>query len=751
MTPEDKPAPKKKSVFKKAASTKTDLPDNEAGETENLNKPKAVSKKGNADLPTAEKKTTKRKKASDSAPLPTLESAEPQPTEKIATKAPKKSVASIKSTASTPKNTSLKYEDIHFVDSTRPVWNFSLFTEEAVRNFQNGTMYNAYEFFGSHKVNVLGKVGYYFAVWAPNATAISVIGNFNDWKPDNHPLMVRLDKSGIWEGFIPELAENEKYKYQIVGFNGSVSYKGDPYANYWERRPNTASITYTSTYKWADTGWMKKRKDNNSLEAPWTVYEVHLTSWMRPDPNNEEAYNTYAQIQERLVPYVKDMGFTHVEFMPIMEHPFDGSWGYQGAGYYAATSRFGTPDEFRQLVDAFHQEDIGVILDWVPSHFPYDSHGLFMFDGTHTYEYADMRKGFHPDWNSYIFNYKRAEVRCFLISNARYWLEQFHADGLRVDAVTSLVKLDYSRKEGEWEPNEYGGNGNLEAISLVKELNETVYRDFPDVQVIAEESSDWPKVSRPTFEGGLGFGMKWMMGWMHDTLNYFKTNPYERPQQQDKFAFSMAYFYDENFMLPLSHDEVVHGKSPLLYKMPGDNWQRFANMRLLFTYMFTHPGGKLLFMGNEFGATQEWNYKSELQWYLLQNDSHRMLKDCLKDILHIVKGEPAIYEKQFKPDGFKWIELNRRQDCIIAYRRMGKKPEEDLLIVFNMLPEPKQDVSIWATGKKQWKEIFNSDAEKYWGSGHVFNPNISATLVNEKDKEYELKIHLPPLGAIILK
>ncbi len=653
--------------------------------------------------------------------------------------------------AKTNKSTILKYEDIHFVDSTRPVWNYSLFTEEVINNFQNGTLYEAYNYFGSQKATVLNKEGYYFAVWAPNATAISVIGDFNQWQPNTHPLMVRLDHSGIWEGFIPGFGEFEKYKYHIHGFMGAQIDKGDPYARHWEKRPNTASVTFSTNYKWQDDSWMKTRKKHNSLQAPWTVYEVHLNSWMRPDKNNEETYNTYAQIEEKLVPYVKEMGFTHVELMPVMEHPFDGSWGYQGAGYFAPSSRFGTPDEFKQLVDAFHREGIGVILDWVPSHFPYDSHGLFMFDGTHTYEYADMRKGYHPDWNSYIFNYKRAEVRSFLISSARFWIEQYHADGIRVDAVSSLLKLDYSREEGEWEPNEFGGNGNLEAISLVKELNETIYRDFPDVQMIAEESTNWPGVSRPTFADGLGFGMKWMMGWMHDTLDYFKTYPYERRHIQDKLSFSMAYYYDENFMLPLSHDEVVHGKSPMLYKMPGDEWQKFANLRLMYTYMFTHPGGKLLFMGNEFGATQEWNYKTELQWDLLQHAPHSKLKDFVKDLLHLVKAEPAFYENQFKQEGFEWIELNRRDQCIIAYRRKGLKPKDDLLIVFNMLPDPVHDTSIYATGKKEWKEIFNSDAEKYWGNGHVYNPDIFINLVNKKNAEYEIKLHLPPLGAIILK
>jgi 1,4-alpha-glucan branching enzyme len=699
--------------------------------------------------PTSKKVSTKKKQKENNTQQITL--AIPVTADLATASSTAEKAASKTKATRTKKGMAVKYEDVHFVDSTKPVWNYSLFSEEAIANFQRGTLYNAYQYFGAHQATVLGKQGYYFSVWAPNATAISVVGNFNDWQPHSHPLMVRLDRSGIWEGFIPNLGDSEIYKYHIIGYDGAELYKGDPFAAFWEKRPKTASVTYTSQYNWKDNKWMRRRKEVNSLECPWTVYEVHLTSWMRPDPNNEETYNTYQQIQEQLVPYVKNMGFTHVEFMPVMEHPFDGSWGYQGTGYFAPTSRFGTPDEFRQLVDAFHQEGIGVILDWVPSHFPYDSHGLFMFDGTHTYEYADMRKGYHPDWNSYIFNYKRAEVRCFLISSARYWLEQFHADGLRVDAVSSLLKLDYSREEGEWEPNEFGGNGNLEAISLVKELNETIYRDFSDVQMIAEESTDWPGVSRPTFQDGLGFGMKWMMGWMHDTLDYFKTHPYERRHVQDKFSFSMAYYYDENFMLPISHDEVVHGKSPLLYKMPGDEWQKFANMRLLFTYMFTHPGGKLLFMGSEFGATKEWNYKSELQWFLLQHDPHRKLKDCLKAILHLVKEEPAFYENQFKPEGFQWIELNRREECIIAYRRMGKNPKDDVLVVFNMLPEPKHNVSIYATGKKQWKEIFNSDSEKYWGTGDVFNPSVDTQLLNKKSAEYELKLHLPPLGAIILK
>ncbi|HEY8896016.1 MAG TPA: 1,4-alpha-glucan branching protein GlgB [Niastella sp.] len=644
-----------------------------------------------------------------------------------------------------------KYEDIHFVDSTRKVWNYSFFADEDISNFQQGTHYRLYDLFGSHEIEVLGKTGYYFAVWAPNATYVSVIGNFNDWNPTNHPLYVRLDKSGIWEGFIPGLAKGEVYKYHIDGFKGAKIDKGDPYANFWEKRPNTASITWNLNYTWRDEEWMQTRKKYNTLEAPCSIYEVHLASWQRPNKYDEESYNTYDQIRERLVPYVKEMGFTHVEFMPVMEHPFDGSWGYQGTGYFAPTSRFGDPQSFMELVNAFHEAGIGVILDWVPSHFPYDAHGLFMFDGANTYEYADMRKGFHPDWNSYVFNYKRGEVKSFLISSARFWFDKFHIDGVRVDAVSSMLKLNYSRTHGQWEPNEYGGDGNLEAINFIKDLNETIYRDFHDVQTIAEEATDWPGVSRPTFQNGLGFGMKWMMGWMHDTLDYFKMDPIHRRHYQNKFSFSMMYYYDENFLLPLSHDEVVHGKSPMIYKMPGDDWQKFANLRTLYTYMFTHPGGKLLFMGSEFGDTNEWNYKSELQWNLLQFDSHRMLKDCVRDLNNLLRNEPAMYENQFNIYGFEWVDLNHPAECVVAYRRKGKDPANDLLIILNLTPVARYDWKVYTHGKSQWREIFNSDAKHYWGTGDVFNPEIITTPLDKNDNMYEINLHLPPLGAIVLK
>jgi 1,4-alpha-glucan branching enzyme len=644
-----------------------------------------------------------------------------------------------------------KYEEVHFVDSTRAVWNYSFFSEDDVRNFQQGTHYRLYDLFGSHEIEVLGKKGYYFAVWAPNATAVSVIGNFNDWNPTSHPLFVRLDKSGIWEGFIPNMSRGEVYKYHMDGFKGIKIDKGDPYANFWEKRPNTASITWNLEYTWKDADWMKDRGHHNSLEAPCSIYEVHLASWMRPDKNDEESYNTYDQIRALLVPYVKEMGFTHVEFMPVMEHPFDGSWGYQGTGYFAPTSRFGDPQSFMELVNAFHEAGIGVILDWVPSHFPYDAHGLFMFDGANTYEYADMRKGFHPDWNSYVFNYKRGEVKSFLISSARIWFDKFHIDGIRVDAVSSMLKLNYSRTHGQWEPNEYGGDGNIEAISFIKDLNETIYRDFHDIQTIAEEATDWPGVSRPTTHNGLGFGMKWMMGWMHDTLDYFKMDPIHRRHYQNKFSFSMMYYYDENFLLPLSHDEVVHGKSPMIFKMPGDEWQKFANLRTLYTYMFTHPGGKLLFMGNEFADTNEWNYKSELQWDLLQFDGHRLMKDCVRDLNFLLRNEPAMYENQFNINGFEWVDLNHTAECVVAYRRKGKNPENDLLIILNLTPVVRHDWKVYTHGKSQWREIFNSDDKRYWGTGNVFNPEISTRSLEKNDNMYEINVHLPPLGAIVLK
>lgn len=644
-----------------------------------------------------------------------------------------------------------KFEKDNFVDTTKPVWNYSILTEEDIRNFQNGSNYTLYQKFGSKALQVNGIGGMYFCVWAPSAKFVFVTGNFNNWNKLSHPLTPRWDNSGIWEGFIPHIQQGELYKYHIAGPNNRIADKGDPFANFWELKPLTASITWDLQYDWEDSEWMQKRADHNALNAPWSIYEVHLASWKRPDASDEHKYLSYDEIRESLVPYVKEMGFTHVEFMPIAEHPFDGSWGYQITGYFAPTSRFGDPQGFMRLVDAFHQAGIGVILDWVPSHFPYDSHGLFMFDGNHTYEYADMRKGFHPDWNSYIFNYKRGEVKSFLISNARFWFDLFHIDGIRVDAVSSMLKLNYSRKEGEWEPNEHGGDGNLEAIEFIKNLNEMVYRDFPGVQTIAEEATDWPGVSKPTFTGGLGFGMKWMMGWMHDTLDYFKLDPFQRTFHQNQFTFSMMYYYDENFMLPISHDEVVHGKSPLLFKMPGDLWQKFANLRLFFTYMWTHPGGKLLFMGSEFGQTSEWNYKSELDWHLLKYDSHKGAQHCLKTLNQVLKEEPALFSRQFDIGGFEWTDLNHRNEGVMVYKRKAEREEDDLLIILNATPEVRNDWVIETYGKKYTRELFNSDLKAFDGTGDVYNTDIRCELLDEATKKYHITIHLPPLAGLILK
>lgn len=659
-----------------------------------------------------------------------------------------------KKSSTIPTATSSKpYEEVHFVDTSLSVWNYSLFSENDIHLFQTGQHTKMYELLGNKQISVLGKKGTYFAVWAPNATFVSVIGYFNKWDAEAHPLKVRLDQSGIWEGFIPDVLAGEAYKYHIHGFEGLKLDKGDPYAHLWEKRPYTASIAWGTFYEWKDAEWMKKRHQHNALQAPWSVYEVHLASWMRPDPSDEESYYTYREIAERLVPYVQQMGFTHVELMPVMEHPFDGSWGYQGTGYFAPTSRFGSPQDFAYLVEQFHLAGIGVVLDWVPSHFPYDAHGLFLFDGTHTYEYADMRKGFHPDWNSYIFNYKRGEVKSFLLSSAHFWMDRFHIDGLRVDAVSSMLRLDYSRKEGEWEPNEFGGNGNLEAISFIKDLNITLYKDFPDTQTIAEEATDWPGISKPIYMDGLGFGMKWMMGWMHDTLRYFKRDPIHRSFHQDELSFSMMYFYDENFMLPLSHDEVVHGKSPMLYKMTGDEWQKFANLRLLYTYMFTHPGGKLLFMGNEFAANQEWNYKSALPWNLLDFVSHGGMKYCVQQLNELYKTNAAFYEMQFEPGGFEWVDLSHREAGVIVYKRIGKKKNQEVLVILNMTPVVRMDWKVQThSTKTKWKELFNSDQKEFWGTGDVLNPSITCKKLSKdiNSNQIELNVHLPALAAVVI-
>ncbi|WP_419212164.1 1,4-alpha-glucan branching protein GlgB [Maribacter sp. X9] len=624
----------------------------------------------------------------------------------------------------------------------------SLFSDFDISLFKSGKHYRLYEKLGSHIVEVDGVEGTYFAVWAPTAKSVSVVGNFNGWNVDEHKLNVRWDSSGIWEGFIPNVGKGEIYKYKIQSNNNDIwTEKADPFARYCEQPPKTASIVWTADHRWNDKAWMGYRKDKNGLDKPYSVYEVHLGSWKK---NAENKFLTYKEFANDLVSYVKEMGYTHVEFMPIMEYPYDPSWGYQLTGYFAPTSRFGSPEEFKLLVDTFHQNDIGVILDWVPSHFPEDAHGLGFFDGSHLYEHPDRKKGYHTDWKSLIFNYGRNEVRAFLISNALFWLDEFHVDGLRVDAVASMLYLDYSREEGEWEPNIYGNNENLEAISFIRELNEAVYSNYDGVQTIAEESTAFSGVTRAVEYGGLGFGMKWMMGWMHDTLKYFKKESIYRRHHQNDLTFSLTYAFTEHFMLPFSHDEVVYGKQSLVYRMPGDEWQRFANLRLLFGYMFTHPGTKLTFMGGEFGQTSEWNFEQSLDWHLLQYDGHAGIQDFVKDLNHLYKNSPALYEKQFSPEGFQWIDYSDHENSILTYVRKGHNPENDLIIACNFTPVPRENYRIGIPKKGKIKEILNSDDKKYGGGGNL-NSSIKTSTQSSHGHKKSIEITIPPLGIVILK
>ncbi len=625
---------------------------------------------------------------------------------------------------------------------------FSLLTDYDIHLFRSGKHYKLYEKLGSHPVNAKGQEGTYFGVWAPNATSVSVIGYFNNWKAGEHPLYPRWDGSGIWENFFAGVRHGEAYRYAIHSNTGEFQEKADPFAFYSESAPRTASIVWDSQYDWKDQEWLDQRKKSIGQPKPYSVYEVHFGSWKRKDSNQSL---TYAEMAHELVPYVKEMGFTHVEFLPLMEHPFYGSWGYQLTGYFAPTSRYGSPEDFKYMIDCFHREGIGVILDWVPSHFPGDVHGLYKFDGTHLYEHADPRKGFHPDWKSYIFNYGRNEVRSFLISNALFWIDQFHIDGLRVDAVASMLYLDYSRKAGEWIPNEHGGNENLEAISFLKEMNEVVYSQFPDAITIAEESTSWSGVSRPTYLGGLGFGQKWMMGWMHDSLHYFQLDPIHRKYHQNEITFSIMYAFTENFMLPLSHDEVVHGKGSLFGRMPGDEWQKFANLRLLFSYMYTHPGTKLLFMGGEFAQSAEWNHERSLDWHLLDYDFHRGVKTIVSDLNKLYRSERALYQYAFEHKGFQWVDYGDRENSVIAFQRHGEHKEEVMIVVCNFTPAVRQHYRIGVPYRGQWKEVFNSDDRKYMGSG-VMNVGLLMTSpVKLHQRDYSVSLTLPPLGMVVLK
>jgi 1,4-alpha-glucan branching enzyme len=628
----------------------------------------------------------------------------------------------------------------------------SRFSELDIHLLREGKHYQLYDKFGSHIMEYKGVKGTYFALWAPNAEKVAVIGNFNGWNRNSHPMNVRYDGSGIWECFIPDIEQGAVYKYFIKShFNNYAVEKADPYAIHAEEPPRTASIVWDRNYEWNDQQWMESRKDWNWRNKPTSVYEMHLGSWRRvPEEGNRSL--SYRELAEQLPGYLKYMGYTHVEFMPVMEHPFFGSWGYQITGYFAPSSRFGTPQDFKYLVDRLHQEGIGVILDWVPSHFPTDEHGLGYFDGTHLYEHADERKGFHPDWKSFIFNYGRNEVKAFLVSNALYWLEEFHIDGLRVDAVASMLYLDYSRKHGEWIPNEYGGRENIEAINFLTEFNDAVVADHPDAMTIAEESTAWPKVSQPSYQGGLGFNMKWMMGWMHDTLNYLAQEPIYRSYHQGQITFSIHYAFTEHFMLPLSHDEVVHGKGSLLNKMPGDEWQKFANLRLLYAYMFAHPGAKLVFMGGEFGQQAEWNHDSSLQWHLVGDWSHHKgVQSAVRDLNFLYKQEPALHEKSFEDTGFEWVDLNDATNSVICFMRKGFNENENILVVCNFTPVVRDNYRIGVPFKGDWVEIFNSDKQEYGGSGVVRNSPLRAYPVPYHGKRYSLSLNLPPLGVAYYK
>jgi 1,4-alpha-glucan branching enzyme len=627
---------------------------------------------------------------------------------------------------------------------------FSLLTDYDIHLFKSGKHFNLYEKFGSHLAEFKARAGTYFAVWAPNARTVSVIGDFNHWNSSSHKLNPRWDESGIWEGFFPGIGKGEIYKYSIHSNTGEILEKADPFARLAEIPPKTASVVWEGEYKWKDEAWMEIRKRTAADPKPYSVYEVHYGSWRRKLEDGNRSLS-YIEMAGELVSYVKELGFTHVEFLPIMEHPFFGSWGYQLTGYFSPSSRFGTPEEFMELIDAFHHQDIGVILDWVPSHFPGDAHGLYKFDGTFLYEHEDPRKGFHPDWSSYIYNYGRSEVRSFLISNALFWLERFHIDGLRVDAVASMLYLDYSRKEGEWIPNIYGGNENMEATAFLKEFNEVVYGTFSDVLTIAEESTAWPGVSKPTFLGGLGFGQKWMMGWMHDTLDYFKKDSVHRKYHQNEITFSIMYAFTENFMLPLSHDEVVHGKGSLLDRMPGDEWRKFANLRVMFSYMFMHPGTKLVFMGGEFGQSAEWNHDKSLDWYLTEYPLHRGIQTLFKDLNAMYKSERALYEFQFEGKGFEWVDYSDRENSVIIFMRKSDLREDSLVIICSFTPEVRHAYRVGVPVRGTWTQIFNSDDTNYGGSGVENSGLLTTAPVKYHGKDYSVSMTLPPLSVTVLK
>jgi 1,4-alpha-glucan branching enzyme len=628
--------------------------------------------------------------------------------------------------------------------------NDSRFSDYDVFLFRQGGHFRLHHRLGAHPVTHDGAAGVRFALWAPNAERVHVFGDFNGWARDQYPLAARADHSGIWEGFVPRVKAGALYKFLVGTRRGHALEKADPFARAAETPPGTASRVWQDDYHWGDAAWMQSRRERNALDAPMSVYELHLGSWRRT-ADAPARMLSYRELAETLPDYVAGLGFTHVEFMPVMEHPFYGSWGYQCTGFFAPTARYGTPADFKALVDALHRRGIGVILDWVPSHFPNDAHGLAHFDGTHLFEHADPRQGFHPEWKSHIFNYGRNEVRAFLGSSALFWLEEFHADGLRTDAVASMLYLDYARAPGEWIPNEHGGRENLEAIGFLRQLNEAVYRDFPDTQVIAEESTAWPMVSRPVYLGGLGFGLKWNMGWMHDTLNYCKLDPIHRKFHHERLAFSLWYAFTENFVLPLSHDEVVHGKGSLIGRMPGDEWQQFANLRLLFGYMWAHPGKKLLFMGGEFGQRREWNHDASLDWHLLEQPFHAGLQLWISDLNRAYREQPALYEADFRNEGFEWVDRTNHEQSVLSFLRWDGARRRPVLTVCNFTPVPRHNVRCGVPFPGRWREILNSDSRHYGGSGQGNLGGHEAAPFPAQGQYHSLHLTLPPLGCVMFE
>ena len=629
-------------------------------------------------------------------------------------------------------------------------YDVSLLTDDDIYLFNEGSHFRLHEKLGSQLFTREGVEGTYFAVWAPDAEEVFVIGDFNGWDKRTHPLRPKK-QSGIWEGFIPGVEKGSNYKYHVRSrYHGYKVDKADPFSFLFEVPPKTGSMVWDLAYTWADGEWMANRGESNRSDRPMTIYEMHLGSWKRV-PEEENRPLSYRELAPKLAGYMQKMNFTHVEFLPVMEHPFYGSWGYEALGFFAPTSRYGSPQDFMYLVDCLHQNSIGVILDWVPSHFPSDEHGLGYFDGTYLFEHADPRQRIHPDWDSLVFNYGRKELQSFLISSALFWLEKYHIDGLRVDAVASMLYLDYGRKEGEWIPNKYGGKENVEAIGFLRRFNEEVYKSHPDVQTIAEESTDWPMVSRPSYTGGLGFGMKWDMGWMHDTLSYMSKDPIHRKYHHNQLTFRLIYAYHENFVLPLSHDEVVHGKGSLLRQMSGDAWQKFANLRLLYGYMYAQPGKKLLFMGGEFGQWNEWYHEESLHWHLLEYPLHASLQRWVEDLNKLYKHKGALHQLDFDPAGFEWIDCNDSQNSGLSFIRKGYSQKDTVLTVCNFTPVPRYNYRVGVPTGGYWREILNSDAKEYGGSGHGNLGGMEASPVPFHGRPYSLNLTLPPLGVIFLE